>query len=362
MDVDPKHRDPRADETFEQRLVDILNGGALSLLLSIGHRAGLFDAMARLDTASSRVIADEAGLQERYVREWLGAMVTGGIVRLDPASGRYALPAEHAAALTRAARPCNRATLAQWIPLLAAVEDRVLECFERGGGLPCASYRRFHEVMTETSDQTVVAALGDAILPLVPGLADALEHGIEVLDVGCGCGRAMNRLARRFPRSRFTGHDLCAEAVAAARAEAAQSGLRNVRFEVRDAADLDGVEAFDLVTAFDAIHDLARPCEVVARIAHALRPDGVFLMQEIAGTGRVHDDAAHPLAPFLYALSCFYCTPVSLANDGAGLGAMWGAERAFRMLDEAGFVEVEAHALPHDAMNLYYVARRRARA
>jgi len=132
-------------ERFAGRMVEILNGGALALMTSIGHRAGLFDMMARLDFATSRAIADEAGLVERYVREWLGAMVTGGIVEHDPEHGTYRLPRDHAASLTRDARPGNLATTAQWIALLGSVEDRVLECFERGGGVPYSAYGRFHQ-------------------------------------------------------------------------------------------------------------------------------------------------------------------------------------------------------------------------
>jgi len=327
-------------------------------MISIGHRAGLFDVMSRLGFATSVVIADEAGLRERYVREWLGAMATSAIVEYDAAGDAYRLPRSHAAALTRAARPNNLATTAQWISLLGSVEDAVLECFARGGGVPYAAYARFHEVMAEGSDQTVVAALEGAILPLVEGGVAALERGIDVLDVGCGSGRAVNQRAGAFPRSRFTGYDLSPEAIATARAEARERGLSNARFEVRDVADLGATDAFDLVTAFDAIHDQARPATVLAAIARALRRDGTLLMQEVRGTSCVDDDAAHPLAPFLYTVSCLHCMTVSLSAGGAGLGAMWGAATARRMLEEAGFAKVRIETLAHDVLNSYYIARK----
>jgi 2-polyprenyl-3-methyl-5-hydroxy-6-metoxy-1,4-benzoquinol methylase len=340
---------------FARRVLDILNDGALALMLSIGHRAGLFDTMARLDWATSEELADEAGLVERYVREWLGAMVTGAIVDYDPARRAYRLPKEHAGLLTRDARPSNAAAAAQWIPLLGSVEDRVLACFERGGGVPDSAYRRFQQVMAEGSELTVVAAL-EPILSLVPGCPGALERGIDVLDVGCGGGRALNELAASHPRSRFTGYDVSVEAVGRARAEARERRLANVAFELRDAADLRAESAFDLVTAFDAIHHQSRPARVLAAIARALRPGGAFLMQEVAGTGHVHEDAAHPLAPFLYTVSCLHCMTVTLVGDGAGLGSMWGAEAARRMLAEAGFGAPDVHVLPHDPMNVYWVA------
>jgi SAM-dependent methyltransferase len=349
--------DPSKAQAFAEQVRGILDRGALALMLSIGHRAGLFDAMAQLGFASCKEIASQAGLHERYVREWLGAMTTGGIVEYEPAARSYRLPPEHAASLTRAARPHNLAATAQWIPLLARVEDEVLACFERGGGVPPAAYERFHQVMAEDSDQRVVGALEEAILPLVPGLHEALARGIDVLDVGCGSGRVVHALARRFPESRFTGYELCAVAIADARAGAADLGLENVQFEVRDVADLDLRAAFDLVTAFDAIHDQPRPDGVLRAIARALRSSGVFLMQDWHGSSRVEVDAKLSLASFFYTVSCLHCTSVSLASGGAGLGAMWGVETACRMLAEAGFADVEVRTLPEDLFGQYYVAR-----
>lgn len=139
-------------------------------MISIGHRTGLFDTLAELPPSTSVRIAKSAGLNERYVREWLGAMVTGRLVDYDPAREVYHLPREHAACLTRSAVPNNIAAFTQYIPLLGRVEDEIVECFERGGGVPYASYPRFHQVMAEESVQTVVAALVDDILPLAPGL------------------------------------------------------------------------------------------------------------------------------------------------------------------------------------------------
>ena len=285
-------------------------------------------------------------------------MTTAGVVEHDPAGQTFSLPAEHAAALTRASSPGNVATTFQWIPLLGSVEDEVVRCFERGGGVPYSSYGRFHAVMAEESDQTVVAGLLEHIVPSVPGLAERLESGIDVLDVGCGSGRALALLARAFPQSRFAGVDASGTAIEIARGEARAQGLSNLRFDARDAAALDAAGDFDLVTAFDAIHDQARPAEVLAGIAAALRPDGVFLMQEIGGTGALHEDAAHPLATFLYTVSCLHCMTVSLSAGGAGLGAMWGERTARRMLADAGLGDVVVESLPHDPINRYYVARK----
>ncbi len=351
--------DQQTAEAFAERMVDVLNEGALALMTSIGHRTELFDTMAVLPPATSEQIAEAAGLNERYVREWLGAMVTGRIVDYDPGEGTYHLPPEHAASLTRAATPDNMAMFMQYIPLLGSVEDGIVASFRNGGGVPYSAFPRFQQVMAEDSGQTVAAALVDTILPLVPDLVESLHNGIDVLDVGCGRGRALNLMAQAFPNSRFSGYDLSEEGIDAARAEAEEMGLSNVRFEVKDVAALDTVGQFDLITAFDAIHDQAQPAVVLKGIINALRPDGAFLMQDIAGSSHVHNNLDHPIAPFLYTISCMHCMTVSLAQDGEGLGTMWGEEKALEMLAEAGFTSVEVKQLPHDFQNNYYICTKR---
>jgi 2-polyprenyl-3-methyl-5-hydroxy-6-metoxy-1,4-benzoquinol methylase len=350
--------DPAKAEAFGKRVLGALNDGALCLMLSVGHRTGLFDAMSGLPPSTSQEIAERAGLDERYVREWLGAMTTARVVDVDPASARFSLPREHAASLTRAAGADNTAVFAQYVALLGSVEDEIVECFRRGGGVPYPRFDRFHEVMAEDSGQSVLSSLETSILPLVPGLGERLSRGIDVLDVGCGRGRILNRLATLHPRSRFVGMDLSAEAIAWARAEAARAGLGNVDFVAADLGDFDRsapVAAFDFVTTFDAIHDQAKPLQVLRGIHRALRPDGVYLMQDISGTGHVHEDVAHPIGTFLYTVSCMHCMTVSLAQGGEGLGAMWGETKTREYLDRAGFRSVTTHRLAHDIQNNWYV-------
>lgn len=349
--------DKAKTDAFGERMIDVLNCSALALMTSIGHRTGLFDTMNAMPPASSQQIAERAGLSERYVREWLGAMVTGGVVEHDPQAGTYWLPPEHAAWLTRRAIPQNVASSAQWISVLGSVEDAIVDAFKHGNGVPYSAYHRFHPVMAEESDQTVVAALADHILPLEPSLPQRLAEGIDVLDVGCGVGRAILAMATMYPRSRFTGYDFSQEAIDAARAEAARRGLPNVHFDVQDVATLDAEQRYDLVTAFDAIHDQAKPADVLQNIARALRPDGLFLMQDIAMSSFVNNNVGNPMATLIYTISCMHCMSVSLACNGAGLGAAWGREKALQMLREAGFGDVRIEQLPHDIMNYYYITR-----
>ncbi|HEV7302157.1 MAG TPA: class I SAM-dependent methyltransferase [Tepidisphaeraceae bacterium] len=348
--------DTTAVDAFAEKLIGMVNGAALMLMTSIGHRTGLFDTMGDGVARTSTELAEKAGLSERYVREWLGAMTTGGIVELNTATRQYTLPAAHAALLTRAARPNNFGVTAQWVGVLASVEDEVVDAFSHGRGVPYSAYNRFHEVMADESDQTVVAALSQHILPLVPGLPARLEQGIDVFDVACGSGRALCEMAEAYPNSRFVGYDTSPEAIAAAKREADRLKLTNVTFEARSVSDSLGERRFDLVTAFDAIHDQAKPETVLANIKKSLKPGGALLMQDILGSSHVEQDIAHPIGPYLYTVSCMHCMSVSLANGGPGLGAMWGKDVALRMLGEAGFGDVQVHTLSHDISNYYYIA------
>jgi SAM-dependent methyltransferase len=353
-----KTPDPAKIDAFGGRLLGILNNAGLALMISLGHRTGLFDIMSTLPPADSTTIAGVAKLNERYVREWLGAMTVGRIVKHNPVAGTYHLPPEHAALLTRAASPNNVAAFMQYPAVLGQVEDQIVDCFRRGGGVPYSEFKRFHEVMAEDSGQTIVAALFDHVLPLVPGLIDRLERGIDVLDLGCGRGIALAALARRFPRSRFLGVDFSTEAIAWARAQVEQDCLVNLRYEVRDAATIDFESAFDLIATFDAVHDQARPDKVLANIARALRPDGVYLMQDIHASSSHQGDMDHPAGALLYTVSTMHCMTVSLAAGGMGLGTMWGRETAQRMLREAGFSTIRIERLAHDFQNDYYIVHK----
>jgi SAM-dependent methyltransferase len=341
---------------FADRMLRMMNEAALALMVSVGHRTGLFDVMAAMPAATSAEIASRASLDERYVREWLAVMTTGRIVEHDGAAGSYWLPADHAVWLTRAAGIDNLAAGMQYIGLMAQVEDRIVDCFRRGGGVPYSAFPRFQAVMAEDSGAVHDASLIDVMLPLVSGLIDRLRQGIDVADVGCGSGHAANLMAAAFPHSRITGFDFSDAGIAAARLEAERMGLANVRFEKRDAARLGETGRFDFITTFDAVHDQARPDLVLAGIAEALRTGGVYLCVETSASSELSDNLDHRLGPWLYTISCMHCMTVSLADGGMGLGTMWGQQTARRMLGEAGFTAVETAHLDGDFVNAYIIA------
>ncbi|EKX61134.1 class I SAM-dependent methyltransferase [Streptomyces ipomoeae] len=349
--------DPVKKEAFAAEVLDVLNKAALALLVGVGHQCGLFDTMAGLPPSSSVDIARAADLDERYVREWLGGMVVGGFVEYEPDGGTYFLPPEHAASLTTAAGPENLAGMMPYIGLMGEVEQQVVRCFRDGGGVPYSAYPRFQALQAEESARVYDMALVDVILPVVPGLTERLRSGIDVLDVGTGQGHAPLVLAKAFPNSRFHGLDQSEDGIEAARVEAARAGLGNVRYSAADSTEISGT--YDLITAFDVIHDLARPAETLTAIACALRDDGTFLMGDIGASSRLEENIGHPFGPALYGFSVFYCMTTSLSTGGAGLGTVWGQQTAVRMLEEAGFGNIDVKSVEGDPVNVYYVATRR---
>jgi SAM-dependent methyltransferase len=350
--------DPAKAQAFAGRMVNLMNSASLSLLISIGHQTRLFDSLAALPPSTSEDIAASAGLNERYVREWLGGMVTGRMVDYNAEARHYHLPPEHAAFLARGAGLRNLASMTQFVALMGQVEGEVVDAFRNGGGVPYSSFPRFQQLMGELSSAGFDATLVKFTLPLAPGLVDRLHAGIDVADVGCGSGHAVNVMARAFPRSRFTGIDFSEDGIAAGRAEAVQLGLGNATFVVQDAAKLDGAVQFDAITTFDSVHDQADPARMLRGIADSLRPGGVYICVDIGASSNLEENMDHPIAPFLFTVSTMHCMTVSLALGGTGLGNMWGHQKASEMLAEAGFTTVDIRRVENDVQNNYYIARK----
>jgi SAM-dependent methyltransferase len=360
---------PTDEKPFQDKMVDILNHGALNLAMGLGYRAGLFDIMDRIGRPGTvDEICGDTGLNHRYVREWLGVMVCGGIVewvREDDGEPRFLLPAAHGDVLARRAGSGNLGVYAQEIPLLTACAmGAVSRGFETGDGIPYTQYPDFHDFMAQLGDAKHRQTLVDVFLPSVDDgrLVEALHRGIDVCDLGCAQGVATLLMARAFPASRFTGIDISTEALETARADAREKGLANVCFERRDAAglrrpgDLSG--RFDYITAFDAIHDQTRPLEALQGIHQILADDGAFSMIDIAADTDIGGNRDHPMGPFLYTVSLMHCMPVGLVDGGAGLGMMWGRQRAEEMLAQAGFGQVAVMEIPDDPFNLHFFCRK----
>lgn len=360
---------PADQKPFSEKMVDILNYGSLNLAMGIGYRVGLFDVMdAAGRPCTMEEICGESKLDRRYVKEWLGVMVCGGIVDLirdDDGTARFLLPKAHGDLLTRRAGNNNLGVYTQEIPLLTdCAMAHVHQGFLTGKGIPYDNYPDFHDFMGELGDAKHRQVLVDVFLPSVDDgrLLQALKRGINVCDLGCAQGVATILMAEAFPNSRFTGIDISAEALETARANASQKGLANIRFEARDAAglrhpgDLSG--KFDYITAFDAIHDQTRPLEALQGINKILKDDGAFSMIDIAAETDIDGNRNHPMGAFLYTVSLMHCMPVGLVDGGAGLGMMWGRQLAEKMLLQAGFSNISVVEIPNDPFNLHFFCRK----
>ncbi len=351
----PVDRQRSAD--FLEALKGAYQSSMLVLMIDLGRRLSLFDALRDAGPSTSHELAERTGLSERHLREWLAAVAVGGIVEFDGDTGRFAIPAEHAVWLTGKSHT-NLAPMAGLIMGLAPRLEDVEESFRHGGGVPYERYRpHFTCSMDAVGRAKYDAMLVPVYLRLAPGLVERLEAGVDVVDVGCGTGHCLNLMAQAFPASRFVGVDFSAEALALARAEAASMGLGNATFEEVDLSvpDALGVARFDLVFAFDAIHDQSDPEGVLSRIRHALKPGGAFLMLDIKASSHLHENLGDRTNLILYGTSLMHCMQVSLAGGGPGLGTVWGTQLATSMLAEAGFPDVTVHDLPGDPTNCLYV-------
>ena len=336
---------PNDIQQFAGKLLNIYTGGVLTKLIDIGYQTGLFE-ISKLGPATSIELAERAGLQERYVREWLGAMVTSGIYLYDPDSKRYTLPDAHAQLLTGNGAK-NISPMSRAINHFGSHLPKLIQCFREGGGVPYSDFRpEFTQCMDDNWRRIFDEQLVEGFIGAVAGLKEKLDSGIRVLDIGCGTGHATNVLAQAFPTSTFVGYDIAEDAIADAQKEATQLGLSNSEFAVADVTTLDTSTQFDLITAFDAIHDLREPDTVLHSVRNALDPKGTFLMIEFKFQSEVQDNIGNPFAPMYYGISLMHCTTVSLASGGPGLGAVWGEQTARQMLTEAGFSRIDVVDAP----------------
>jgi len=332
--------------------------GAFTMALGyIGDRLGIFAALRDAGPVTSEALAAIAGLNERYVREWLRAMVASEYVEYDPETETYRMDPEQAHVLAFEDSPMFvGGAFHITLPSLLNV-PRVMDAFRRGGGVPydelgadvpCAMERFFrpgykHHLNTEW-------------LPAVPGLVQRLTRGIDVLDVGCGRGQSTVHMAEAWPASRFTGLDYHGESIAGAMKNAADRGLSNVSFLQEAAHRISRDRQYDLICSFDCIHDMVDPLETLKTIRSVLKEDGVYIWAEPNLSHLAHENR-NPIGRAFHAVSPLHCLTVSLAYDGAGLGTVIGEKGARDLASQAGFVSFERLPIPNP-FNQFFALRR----
>lgn len=324
-------------KAFAGLMTNDLGAAMQGALTYIGDRLGIFKALAGAGAVTPAELASRAGLDERYLREWLGAMTAARYIDYDAASGRYSMPPEHALILADENSQFFMGGFMQLIVPEVAMAPKLLESFRTGRGLPQSEYPpEVFEAIERGSAPIYRHSLVRKWLPAMPAVEAKLRAGAAALDVGCGSGRAVITLAQAYPKSHFSGYDAHHGSVERARVNAANAGVsERVTFDVVDCTRLPKAR-FDLITCFDVIHDSVDPVGLMRSIRGALKPDGSFLMVEMNVSGKVEENV-NPLGRLMYSASTLYCMTVSLAHGGAGIGALMGEERARALAEEAGF-------------------------
>lgn len=322
---------------FMERFVGFASGTATIYSLAVADRSGLLAVLADSNPRTVAEVAETADLNERYVEEILAQLTAAGVVDYDPTGRTYRLPPEHATVVADDSSPYAMTGWLDMLPAAGVFIDDVAEAARTGGGVDA---RDFGDRMVLAVDRANAPStrilLTRRWLPTMPEIVERLEAGGRVADIGCGAGVALLTMAEAYPNSEFVGYDVDSRALEVARERVAASGLGNAHFDECSATAIPTEPPFDLITAFDVVHDLAEPRAAVARIREALAEDGTFLMMEPA----VHpdlEDNIEPRAALLYGVSLLFCMTQSLAAGGEGLGTAWGPRKAEELCRSAGF-------------------------
>ncbi len=327
-------------EEFVERAIGDVGGTMVTAFCALGDRLGLFKALAG-EAATSDELAARAQVQERYVREWANGLVAAGYLARDPASGRYALPSEHVPALADEGGLAFLGGLYQLVREMLGTLDEIERSFREGGGVSLGDYRdEFWTGLERLTGPAFEHQLVQEWIPAAPGLEDRLRRGARLADVGTGTGIAPIRIAQAFPAVHATGLDIHGPNIARADETARRAGVSDrVRFVAADGVkDIPG--RYDVIPMFAVVHDTSDPLALLRNARAALDDDGVLLIDEL-NTHELPEDHPAPMGALIYGLSLLHCTPQSLAEGGAALGAAGLPESRLRELcEQAGFATV----------------------
>lgn len=308
------------------------------VMMSIGHRLGLYKAMAGGGPLTSAEVAERTGCAERYVREWLNCQAAGGYVTYHPTSGTYELTPEQEMLLADESSPVFFPPAWDINASMWFDQERTQAAFRSGEGVPWgAHHERLHCGVAGFFRTVYRAELVPNWLPALDGVVEKLERGARVADVGCGHGHSTAIMAEAFPESMFHGFDAHAPSIGQARENAAVSGCEDrLRFDVADAKSYP-CAGFDLICFFDCLHDMGDPVGAAAHAREALAPGGTVMLVEPYAADRVEDNL-NPVGRLYYAGSTALCCAHSLSEEvGAALGAQAGAARLGEIFRQAGF-------------------------
>jgi SAM-dependent methyltransferase len=342
-------------EAFVHQALGDVSGALTASLVVIGDKLGLYKEMAAAGPLTPAELARHTGTQERSIREWLAAQAAAHYVTYDAATGRYALPAEHALVLTQEDSPACVIGAFHGMVAATRAEPKVTEAFRTGRGVGWHEHDPGLFVGVERFFRPGYNAnLVDTWIPALDGVTEKLERGAQVADVGCGLGASTIIMAKAFPKSTFVGFDYHRESIEKARLRAAEAGVGDrVKFEVASAKTFPG--QFDFIACFDCLHDMGDPAGAAAHIKQALRPGGTWMLVEPFAGDKVEDNL-NPVGRLYYSVSTLVCTQASLAQEvGTALGAQAGECNLRSIATKAGFTNFRRAA--ETPFNLVFEAR-----
>ncbi len=322
---------------FSARIMEDYGNTLRGAMLYIGDRLGLFKALAHGQWVTLEELAQQTGYTTRYLREWLGSMVTGNYLAYDPQSRSYRLPAEFVPVLADEDSPYFAGGIIQLSVPFVSMAPKIIEAFRCGGGCPEESFPlETWEGMERMTMPWYKHFLVQHWIPSLDGVKEKLQAGGSVLDFGCGSGLAAIMMAKAFPEAQVYGCDFHAPSIERARANAEAAGVGDrVRFEVSDSDALAG-KKFDFVTTFVVIHDATDPQQMMKDLRESTADDGTYLMVELNLSQELHENM-NLFGRVMYPQSTLYCMTCSLSHGGEGLGAVMGEDRARQMAEAAGF-------------------------
>ncbi|MER5812480.1 class I SAM-dependent methyltransferase [Streptomyces sp. NPDC002033] len=323
---------------FHQRVISDAGAAVRGLTVALGERLGLYRALAEAGPLTPAALAARAGIDARYAEEWLHAQLSAGYVVRDAGAGTYALPAEHAPVLADPNAVTYAAGFFIALKALYATEDLLVDAYRSGDGVGWAE----HDPALDTGmgsffQPTYEHRLVPDWLPALTGVTGKLAAGGSVADVGCGVGHTTLLIARAFPEATVHGFDYSEEAISLARQLAEEAGLSDrVVFDVAAADDYPGT-GYDLVTFFNALHDMGDPVSAAQHVHKSLDADGTWMLVE-SNVSPADIDTQTPAARMFMALSAVMCLPVAVAQRGPHALGNHSGEQAFRAIaEEAGF-------------------------
>ncbi len=345
-------------KAFADRAFADMAGAMTAGMAYLGVKTGLFRAMSGKGPMTAAELAAASKLQPRYVEEWLNGMASAGYLEYDATAQTFRLPDEHAFLIASDGTDHFAGGLFLMAPSMLRAAPQVAEAFVKGGGVPFQDYgAEGIAALDEINRGNYENRLTSYWLKSLPQVVASLEAGGRALDVGCGVGRICVALAKAFPKAEIAGLDLDTESIRRAQAAAAEAGVGSrIAFAAQSTADAGAGGGYDLITAFDCVHDFATPNKTLAEIRGLLKPDGVLFIAEPKAADRLEDNF-HPIGTMFYGFSLFHCMTQSLANGGPGLGTCMGPARLKALLEEAGFTRFETLDIKSQ-VNSFYAVRR----